>query len=499
MRVPRTGRIGRGAAGLALVAAGTLVLPTGTAVAADAGGGTAGTGPMLNYLVNTKANHGQVMLAERAIGRLGGTVVQSYEQIGVIIARSDSTGFAAGLRASHVVDSVGASRTKAVTAGIGDDTVELATPPAGLLAAGTDEPMQADQWSLSTIGVPEAHRTSLGSRRVVVGVLDSGIDATHEDLAANVDATQSVSCIDSGKPNTDFQAWQPTSSDHGTHVAGTIAAARNGKGVLGIAPDVRLAAVKVVDDGGFIYPEYAVCGFVWAGEHHFQVTNNSYYVDPWLFNCASDPDQAAILTAVRRATAFAERNGVLSVAAAGNENIDLAHKTSDDSSPDDTVPVPRPVDTGCLSLPTELPGVVNVASVGVNGNKSYFSSYGLGKITVAAPGGDARYQIPNTPSRNGRILSTVRGNKYGYMQGTSMASPHAAGVAALLASSHPWAGPDQLRQMLTGQATEHACPTAYDPSGDGAWAAVCEGGTGQNGFYGAGIVNAATAVQWWRW
>lgn len=191
-------------------------------------------------------------------------MVQSYEQIGVIIARSDSTAFTAQLRASHQVDSVGASRTKAVTAGIGDDTVELATLPAGLLAAGADEPMQADQWSLGTIGVPEAHRTSLGSRRVTVGVLDSGIDATHEDLAANVDASQSVSCIDNGRPNTDFQAWQPTSSDHGTHVAGTIAAAKNGKGVLGIAPNVRLAAVKVVDDGGYIYPEYAVCGFVWA-------------------------------------------------------------------------------------------------------------------------------------------------------------------------------------------------------------------------------------------
>ncbi|MER5865490.1 S8 family serine peptidase [Kitasatospora sp. NPDC002040] len=485
-------------AGLAL-AAGALTLPVGTAAAADTTAAAGETGPLLNYLVNTKANHGQVKLAERAIGRLGGTVVQSYEQIGVIIARSDNPAFAASLRASHQIDSVGASRTSAVTAGIGDDTVELAEPPVGLLAAGPDEPLQADQWSLGTIGVPEAHRTSLGSRRVVVGVLDSGIDGTHEDLAANIDAGQSVSCIDSGKPNTDWAAWQPTSSDHGTHVAGTIAAAKNGKGVLGVAPNVRLAAVKVVDNGGFIFPEYAVCGFVWAGEHHFQVTNNSYYVDPWLFNCANDPDQAAILTAVKRAVAFAGRNGVLSVAAAGNENIDLAHKTTDSSSPDDTVPLPRPVDSSCLSLPTELPDVVNVASVGVNGDKSFFSSYGQGKITVAAPGGDSRYQIPNTPAKNGRILSTVRGSKYGYMQGTSMASPHAAGVAALLASSHPWAGPEQLRRLLTNEADEHACPAVFDPSGDGAWKAVCEGGTGRNGFYGAGIVDAAAAVQWWRW
>jgi subtilisin family serine protease len=281
-------------------------------------------------------------------------------------------------------------------------------------------------------------------------------------------------------------------------VAGTVAAAKNGKGIEGIAPNVRLAAVKVVDDGGFIYPEYAICGFVWAGEHHFQVTNNSYYIDPWLFACKNDPDQAAVLTAVRRAVEFSQRNGVLNVAAAGNENIDLAHKTTDTTSPDDTTPGTRPVDGSCLSLPTELPGVVVVTSVGVNGDKSFYSSYGLGKATVAAPGGDSRYQLPDTPDHNGRVLSTVRGNKYAYMQGTSMASPHATGVAALLASTHPWAGPDELRAMLQHQADDHACPASYDPSGDGAWAAVCQGGASDNGFYGAGVVNAEKASQWWR-
>ncbi|MCG6500319.1 S8 family serine peptidase, partial [Kitasatospora sp. A2-31] len=118
---------------------------------------------------------------------------------------------------------------------------------------------------------------------------------------------------------------------------------------------------------------------------------------------------------------------------------------------------------------------------------------------VAAPGGDRRYQIPDTPDKNGRTLSTIPGGKYGYMQGTSMASPHAAGVLALLASTHPWANAEELTELLTSQAESHACPSGpYNPGGGGEWAATCEGGADDNGFYGAGIINAEKAVQWWR-
>ncbi|MEV7779830.1 S8 family serine peptidase [Kitasatospora sp. NPDC088351] len=495
MSVPRISRTRYAAVGLVLATAGALALPAGTAVAAA--GAEPTTGPLLSYVVNTKANHGQVQKVEKAVSALGGTVVYSYEQIGVVIARSNDTQFAAKLRQAKGVESVGASRTKGITAA-DSQKAEVAAEPTAAPAPG-QEPLEANQWDMRQIGADKAHKISLGSRNVTVGVLDSGIDALHEDLAPNVDASQSVSCIDGGKPNTDWNAWQPTSSDHGTHVAGTIAAAKNGKGVVGVAPNVKLAAVKVVDEGGFIYPEYAICGFVWAGEHKFKVTNNSYYVDPWMFNCQNDADQAAITTAVRRAVEFSQRKGVLNVAAAGNENIDLAHKTTDVSSPDDTTPGTRPITKDCLNLPTELDGVIAVSSVGVKGDKSYYSSYGKHKVTVAAPGGDRLYQIPDTPDKNGRILSTIPGGKYGYMQGTSMASPHTAGVVALLASTHPWANPEELTELLTNQAESHACPSApFNPGGTGVYAATCEGGANDNGFYGAGIINAEKAVQWWR-
>lgn len=346
MGVRRIRTVRGAAAGLALATAVTLALPAGVASAATpAPAGS--TGPLLSYLVNTKANHGQVQKAEREITAAGGTVVYAYEQIGVIIARSTNTAFATTLRGLNGIDSVGATRTAGIPQG-DVETAEVATPPAAAPADGS-EPLQAEQWDLREIGADKAHQVTLGSRDVVVGVLDSGIDATHEDLAANVDSSLSASCINGGAPDTSWQSWQPTSSPHGTHVAGTIAAAKNGKGIVGIAPDVRLAAVKVVDNGGFIYPEYAVCGFVWAAEHHFQVTNSSYFIDPWLYNCQGDPDQAAIVTAVRRAVEYSQGNGVLNVAAAGNYNTDLAHKSMDALSPDDTTPVSGPSTTAASS------------------------------------------------------------------------------------------------------------------------------------------------------
>ena len=145
-------------------------------------------------------------------------------------------------------------------------------------------------------------------------------------------------------------------------MAGTIGAARNGVGIVGVAPNVRMASVKVVNDAGFIYPEYAVCGFVWAGLHGMDVTNNSYYVDPFMYYCEDQPDQYAAKEAVRRAVAWSIDRGVVSAAAAGNAATDLATNTEDASSPDDGALVKRTINSGCEDIPTELPGVVTVSS-----------------------------------------------------------------------------------------------------------------------------------------
>ena len=175
------------------------------------------------------------------------------------------------------------------------------------------------------------------------------------------------------------------------------------------------------------YPESVVCAFVFAADHGVEITNNSYYVDPWLYNCPGDPDQRAIVDAVNRAAQYSHRKGVLNVASAGNSDHDLAsHEIVDATSPTTAPRSPGPsTRTSAGTIPTQLPGVVTVSATGVQKLKSYYSSYGLGVVDVAGPGGD-RYQIPATPSANGRILSTLPGNTYGYLQGTSMASPHVA-------------------------------------------------------------------------
>jgi subtilisin family serine protease len=334
---------------------------------------------------------------------------------------------------------------------------------------------------------------------VTVAVIDTGVDDTHPDIAPNFSAAQSANC-DGGVPDTSPGAWRPYTADdyHGTHVAGEIAAARNGVGVAGVAPGVKVSAINVTDrSNGLFYPESVVCAFVFAADHGVEITNNSYYVDPWLYNCMDDPDQRAIVDSVNRAQLYAQHKGTLSLASAGNSNDDLdSDALVDASSPDDSTAVERTVDPHeCFDVPTQLPGVVTVSATGVKNLKSYYSSYGKGVIDVAAPGGDRLYQIPATPSQNGRILSTLPNGQYGFLQGTSMASPHAAGVAALLKSTHPKASPAQLQALLKAQADNPGCPASYDQDGDGTQDATCVGGKRVNGFYGYGIVNALRAVK----
>ncbi|MBV7695196.1 S8 family serine peptidase [Streptomyces sp. TRM70350] len=461
--------------------------------------------PKLAYVVNTKTDRHTIASVRKAIAAAGGTVVITYEKIGVIVVHSANPDFGAQIRKARGVQSAGATRTAPlVAAGTTDQDAAdylTAAEAAKVEAAATagSEPLEADQWDLRAIGADKAAQINPGSRKVTVAVIDTGVDDTHPDLAPNFSAAQSANCV-GGVADTSEGAWRPYTAEdyHGTHVAGEIAAARNDIGVAGVAPGVKVSSIKVSDPhNGLFYPESVVCAFVFAADHGVEITNNSYYVDPWLYNCMDDPDQRAIVDAVNRAQLYAQKKGTLHLASAGNSNHDLdADAIVDDSSPDDSTPVERTIDPHeCYDVPTQLPGIVTVSATGVQNLKSYYSSYGKGVVDVAAPGGDRLYQIPDTPSKNGRILSTMPNNQYAFLQGTSMASPHAAGVAALLKSEHPWASPAQLQWLLKAQADKTACPESYDQDGDGTQDAVCKGGTRVNGFYGHGIVNALRAVK----
>jgi subtilisin family serine protease len=503
--LPRPRRLLAVTAGLALTA--TLAVLPGTASARTLGAARAPRtdGPLLSYVVNTGTRPGTLRSVEQAIGAAGGDVVIAYDRIGVIVVHSANPDFAATLRQVPGVQSAGATRTAAIapatTTQLGAPETLTAAQVAQVTAhaAPGQEPLEADQWDLRAIRADRAAAVDPGSRKVTVGIIDTGVDDTHVDLTANFSAQQSANCV-GGVADTSPGAWRPYDPAvdyHGTHVAGEIAAARNGIGVAGVAPNVRIAAIKVSEPGSqLFYPESVVCAFVFAADHGIAVTNNSYYIDPWLYNCLNDPDQRAIVDSVQRAAAYSEHKGVLNVAAAGNGDDDLgSHAVTDTSSPDDSTAVTRTVDPHvCWDLPTQLPGVVTVAATGVQNLKSFYSSYGLGVIDVAAPGGDSR-QIPATPSANGRILSTLPGNKYGFLQGTSMATPHVVAVAALIKSHHPQAGPALLQVLLKAEADNPGCPTGlYDPDGNGVQDATCTGPTRYNSFYGAGIVDALDAV-----
>jgi subtilisin family serine protease len=510
----RTRRVGLAVITAALVAA-TMSPATAGAQAADQPPSTpvpiaTPDGLLMSYVVNArKASPSDTRAVERAVRDAGGVVVQSWPQIGVVVAHSTRAAFRTDvvrLAKGHKVASVGATRTVAVSEGTpaavtdgrrhgrrddefrGRDLTSSQPQVNGASAGDVQsaapalDPREGEQFDMPLIKADQAHQVTDGSPDVLVGILDSGVDSAHPDLAPNFDAADSVSCIGAGRPDTTPANWEPTTSGHGTHVAGTVAAARNGVGIVGVAPAVRIASVKVVNDDGFIYPEYAICGFIWAAEHHMDVTNNSYFIDPWFYWCGDQPDQAAGLEAVRRAVAFSERRGVVSAAAAGNENFDLANKVTDAGSPDDQPPggiVTRTINNGCKDIPTELPDVATVASIDRTTDKSSFSSFGLGVIDVAAPGRGILSTFPTTfPNSTG----------YALMSGTSMASPHVAGVLALLKSTHPGASPAQLIALLRAQADDHACPTAVPVD------VRCTGTTADNAFFGEGVADALDAV-----
>lgn len=457
-----------------LSAAGVVLLGTvpTRAVSAASKGSVEAPAETYSYLVLTREpGPAGTVLVESAVRRAGGTVVGAYGRIGVVVAHG-GPGFAAAVRGRPGVARVGATRTAPIGAHGG---------PAARGGGAVEDPAEATQWNLAMVHAYEAQRITEGSPDVAVAVVDSGVDDRHPDLAPNFDAELSVDCS-TGRPIREGAAWRAPRSDHGTHVAGTIAAARNGIGVVGVAPRVRIAAVRVGDADTMFHAEASVCGFVWLAEHAargLRIANHSYYNDPWWLMCPDDQDQAVAYEGIRRAAAYAAERGVLSIAAAGNDDYDLAHKTVDPYSPNDAAsrPVPpRPVTDACRMAPAELPGVVTVAAVGADGRRAGYSNTGLGVVDLAGPGG-------NGSAGGEGVLSTARDGGWARKEGTSMAAPAVSGVAALIVSEHPEWGPDTIAARLAATATRLPCAGSCTASGE------------VDSFHGHGLVDALRAVR----
>src|SRR6266487_4040994 len=318
---------------LRIATAGMLIIAAAIAFLVATNPALVRAGSAQTYIVLYKTQSVS-MDAATVIAKAGGTLVANYNAIGVVIARSDNDAFRSNLMKNSAVQGVAATEkfaTRLPDEGVNDSAGAPVAPSTP--APGSDN-LSGLQWDMDQIHSPEARAINGGSSSVLVGDIDTGLVYTHPDLAANVDDANSVNCL-SGAP---VQGKVAANDDngHGTHTAGTIAAAKNTIGIVGVAPNVKIAGIKAGDAAGFFFPEAVVCAFVWAGTHGVDVTNNSYFADPFLFNCRNDPVQRAIWKAEQRAIRFAMQQGTTVVAAEGNQADDLSHPTLDATSPDDT-------------------------------------------------------------------------------------------------------------------------------------------------------------------
>jgi subtilisin family serine protease len=448
--------------------------------------------------------------ADSLVSQAGGAIAARYGNAGAVLARSTDPSFATTLRGLSGVAAVG--DVASVRGHITLPTATSGRRPSGNPAGQNGDPLSGRQWDMDQIHAPQARAVTTGSKTIRVGLFDSGIDVTHPDLTGQVDAAASATCI-GGVADSTPANWQNDFFGHGTHVAGTIAGLKNGVGIVGVAPGVKLSVVKILDDDGMIFPEAILCGLDWAMSHGYDLINASLTVDPetgpddGIF-CSDQPDRAAVVAILSQAMLAAEAQNISLVAAAGNFFLDLAnlHGTTPGST--------------CSVLPVQLPHVIGVSAVGVKKQLSSYSDYGYGAIDVAGPGGDVLvpYQAVGSGIETGQVLSSAPPNSYFYqaaagwngqlqdctggtcstymyLQGTSQAAPHVTGVAALIESRYGRLAPDQLLAKLNQAATPLPCPPgSYDPGATGS-PATCSGSPLYNSFYGAGEVDALAAVR----
>ena len=500
----------------------------------------AGEASSSRYIVVLK--EGQFDSGYGAIEKAGGAVTHT-NKLGIVTVTASSSDFIQTMRASGLVLAVAhnAGFKQAGLASVLDNTTaSLAEPPAaenetcaalyGVPVGTGPDPLGACQWDMRAIGATTAgsYAVNQGSG-ALIGDIDTGIDLTHPDLTPNLDVSSSCSFIYATTP-TSLPAEQVAVGDcsnkaavqdysgHGTHTAGTIASAINGQGISGVAPKATLVALKAGTAQGFFFTDSVVDAITYAGDQRLDAVNMSFFADPWLFNCRNDAEQKAIVQAISRATRYASDRGVVLVAAAGNEGIDLNHPTADEISPDFPAgaAVTRTVKNSCVVLPTELPGVVVVSATGAQNLLTWYSTYG-NIVDVTAPGG-SRFQTPTFDANRGRVLapySSTAGDLaavdalgrlvqdpntlayYAWLNGTSMAAPHATGVVALIRATNLTMPPGSVVAKLRKSATSLTCPAALDPGVAffGAPVQFCSGGKGSNSFYGAGLVNALAAAR----
>lgn len=445
-----------------------------------------GTATAGSYVIQTNGQGQASPRIERQIAEAGGIVTARLPQIGVMVVEANDAGFAERAAAINGVRSA-----------VADIALQFDLPETIEADLGAGEFSTADyrtnafsylQWGLDAIDAPGAWAMGHRGAGVRVAVLDSGTYCGHLDLLPNLNLSLGRSFVPGEA------ACNTTGSTHGTHVAGTIAAADNGRGGIGVAPDAEIVGVKVLSSvtGGGSFAGI-IQGIVYAADIDAQVINMSLGVPGGLPIGGSDV--AELVVATQRAVNYARQRGSLVIAAAGNDGIDFDHAQGRfcDSAGDCTT-------LNLRAFPAGLSNVMAVSSTAPVGwipleshldHVASYTTHGRSLISVSAPGGDFSYPgnemcvvpvpgfgaIQNPCWAFDMVLSTTSGTGgYGWSAGTSMAAPHASGVAALVIGAHNGnISPQQVESILRRSAD------AID-------------GNGQSKFHGAGRVNAVRAV-----
>jgi len=414
-----------------------------------------------NYMVITNSTE-LTKSAEDFLKASGGNILSTIPEIGIAIVQSDDLDFMQKtMKGSEIQAVVPDYEVKWIPSenaqkeeGIGDGEFFF---DIGRL------------WGLDAINAPQAWELGFTGKGASVFVLDSGIDPDHIDLAPNVNTELSRSFL----ANENWFIGDSIGFNHGTHVAGTIAAADTDFGVIGVAPDAELVAVKVLSEISGSGPFSAInAGIVYAGNNGADVINMSLGATLSKNGKLVDADGNAykipakfiqeIIHAQQRAIDYAFNNGVTIIASAGNDGVNYDGNGAD------------------IKLPGSLNNVVTVSATAPEGYNpsatvhnydipASYTTYGRSLIDVAAPGGD--FDV----SRLDQILSAGNNNSFYYSSGTSMAAPHVSGIAALIIAKNGKMNPKEVVRQIENTSDK-------------------VDGNGKSLFFGKGRVNALRAV-----
>ncbi|MGD9489910.1 MAG: S8 family serine peptidase [Calditrichaceae bacterium] len=411
---------------------------------------------------------------EQSVAKINGRLTNSISEIGVAVVESAEPDFISK-----------ASKIKGVRSVVNDYTVQWLDPDMRREALDEDfgnPPTSGDddfffdlQWGHDAVDAPEAWAAGARGAGVRVAVLDDGIDSDHPDIAPNLNTALSASFVP-GEPFEYLNNFPGDPFSHGTHVSGTILAADNGYGTIGIAPEAELVMVKVLSSftgsGAF---SWVINGIIYAANIDADVINMSLSGS---FPQNLGREAAELKVAINRATTYAYQKGTTVIAAASNDALDRDH------------------DKSLLILPADGPNVIQISSTAPIGwavdpttdldvFASSYSNYGQSAIDFAAPGGNFVYPGNESCTVAGItrpcwvfdfVFSTGSSGSWYWSVGTSMAAPHAAGVAALIIGQNGGSmHPAQVESVMRRSADDLGKP-------------------GNDDFYGQGRVNAYKAV-----